>query len=80
MKHSIKRSKMEKENRTRNKTVFLPQELIIEILLRLPVKSFVRFKRVCKSCLSLISDPHFTTSHFELAYEAHTETHGLVFL
>lgn len=53
--------------RRRNKTVFLPQELIIQILLRLPVKSLLRFKCVSKSWLSLITDPHFAKSHFELA-------------
>ncbi|CAJ1941296.1 unnamed protein product [Sphenostylis stenocarpa] len=47
--------------------VVLPLELITQILLRLPVKSLVRFKSVCKSWLTLISDPHFTKMHFELA-------------
>ncbi|KAK9931542.1 hypothetical protein M0R45_018816 [Rubus argutus] len=37
----------------------LHQDLIIEILLRLPVKSLLRFKCVSKQWLSLISDPHF---------------------
>nr|KYP59437.1 F-box/kelch-repeat protein At3g06240 family [Cajanus cajan] len=59
------------EERGKN-TELLPQELIIEILLKLPVKSLSRFKCVCKSWLSLISDPHFTTSHFELD-TPHTE-------
>ncbi|XP_061344246.1 F-box protein CPR1-like [Gastrolobium bilobum] len=45
----------------------LPEELIAEILLRLPVKSLVRFKCVCKSWFSLISDPQFAKSHFDLA-------------
>ncbi|XP_057438933.1 F-box/kelch-repeat protein At3g23880-like [Lotus japonicus] len=45
----------------------LPQDLITEILLRLPVKSLVRFKAVCKFWRSLISDPHFARTHFELA-------------
>ncbi|XP_061344289.1 F-box/kelch-repeat protein At3g23880-like [Gastrolobium bilobum] len=36
-------------------------------MLRLPVKSLVRFKCVCKSWLSLISNPHFAKSHFELS-------------
>ncbi|KAG4970224.1 hypothetical protein AAZX31_13G091900 [Glycine max] len=44
------------ERRTQNNVVYLPEELIIEILLRLPVKSLLRFKRVCNSWLSLISD------------------------
>nr|KYP58174.1 F-box/kelch-repeat protein At3g06240 family [Cajanus cajan] len=47
--------------------MLLPWELIIEILLRLPVKSLIHFKTVCKSWLTLISDPHFASSHFELA-------------
>ncbi|KAK7340707.1 hypothetical protein VNO77_21417 [Canavalia gladiata] len=45
----------------------LSHELIVEILLRLPVKSLLRFKCVCKSWLSLISDPRFAKSHFDLA-------------
>ncbi|XP_057455154.1 F-box/kelch-repeat protein At3g06240-like [Lotus japonicus] len=48
-------------------TQHLPQELITEILLRLPVKSLIRFKAVCKFWCSLISDTHFARSHFELA-------------
>lgn len=44
----------------------LPDELIEGILLRLPVKSLLRFKCVCKSWLSLISNPQFAKSHFDL--------------
>ncbi|XP_029128869.1 F-box/kelch-repeat protein At3g06240 [Cajanus cajan] len=55
-----------------NGTIFLPKELIIEILLRLPVKSLIRFKCMCKSWISLISDPYFALSHFELTTQ-HTE-------
>lgn len=45
----------------------LPNELIIAILMRLPVKSLLRFRCVSnKSWFSLISDPHFAKSHFEL--------------
>ncbi|XP_061367262.1 F-box/kelch-repeat protein At3g23880-like [Gastrolobium bilobum] len=42
-------------------------DVIQEILLRLPVKSLIRFKCVCKSWHSLISDPHFAKSHYELS-------------
>ncbi|XP_047177058.1 F-box/kelch-repeat protein At3g23880-like [Vigna umbellata] len=67
-----KKSKMKRYGRRgvrrRNiTTVLLPRDLIIKVLLRLPVKSLVRFKSVCKSWFSLISDPHFAISHFELA-------------
>ncbi|KAL5065328.1 hypothetical protein RYX36_027065 [Vicia faba] len=51
----------------RRLTMFLPHELIIQILLWLPVKSLLLFKCVCKSWFSLIShDPHFANSHFQL--------------
>lgn len=45
---------------------YLPLELIIQILLWLPVKSLLRFKCVCKSWFSLISDTHFANSHFQI--------------
>ncbi|CAK8542486.1 unnamed protein product [Lathyrus sativus] len=61
-----------------NKSVHLPPELITEILLRLPVKTLLRCKCVCKSWLSLISNPDFATSHFQFAVSP--PTHKLVFL
>ncbi|XP_057427267.1 F-box/kelch-repeat protein At3g06240-like [Lotus japonicus] len=50
-----------------NESKHLPQDLITRILLRLPVKSLLRFKCVCKFWRSLISEPDFARSHFELA-------------
>lgn len=41
----------------------LPHELILEILSHLPVKPLLRFKCVCKSWNSLISDPQFAKLH-----------------
>ncbi|XP_059624827.1 F-box protein CPR1-like [Cornus florida] len=41
----------------------LPQELVFDVLCRLPVKSLCRFKCVSKSWLTLISDPHFAKTH-----------------
>ncbi|KAK2368818.1 F-box/kelch-repeat protein [Trifolium repens] len=51
----------------------LPYELIIEILLRLPVKSLISFKCVCKSWFSIISDSYFANLHFELTSATHTQ-------
>lgn len=52
--------------------LYLPHELIVQIMLRLPVKSLIRFKCVCKSWLTLISDHNFAKSHFELSTPTHT--------
>ncbi|KAI4345539.1 hypothetical protein L6164_012652 [Bauhinia variegata] len=57
--------------------VHLPDEVIVEILLRLPVKSLLRFRSVSKPWLSLISDPQFAKSHFELAY---ARTYRLIYI
>ncbi|KAK2406284.1 F-box/kelch-repeat protein [Trifolium repens] len=48
------------------KTLYLPFELIIEILLRVRVKSLIRFKCVSKSWFSLISHPNFANSQFQM--------------
>lgn len=46
---------------------FLPIDLIIQILSRLPPKSLVRFKSVCKSWCRLISSTHFMQLHFRVS-------------
>ncbi|OMO53653.1 hypothetical protein CCACVL1_28474 [Corchorus capsularis] len=43
----------------------LPEEIYMEILKRLSVKSLIRFKAVCKSWKSLISTPYFFDRHFD---------------
>uniref|UniRef100_A0ACD5WEZ5 Uncharacterized protein n=1 Tax=Avena sativa TaxID=4498 RepID=A0ACD5WEZ5_AVESA len=40
-------------------TTVLPDDLVVDILSRLPLKSFCRFKCVCKSWLAFSSDPHY---------------------
>ncbi|MED6118696.1 hypothetical protein PIB30_005168 [Stylosanthes scabra] len=42
----------------------LPDEIVIEILVRLPVKSLLQFKRVCKSWRILISSSQFAIHNF----------------
>ncbi|RDX80949.1 F-box/kelch-repeat protein, partial [Mucuna pruriens] len=49
--------------------IILPEDLIQEILLRLPVRSLLRFKCVCKSWHSIVSNPQFAKFHFDLAAE-----------
>ncbi|KAL4377958.1 hypothetical protein GQ457_02G031950 [Hibiscus cannabinus] len=44
---------------------YIPVEGIPEILERLPVKSLVRFRSVCKSWNTLISHPSFISTHFQ---------------
>ncbi|KAF7813730.1 F-box/kelch-repeat protein [Senna tora] len=44
---------------------YFAEELLLNIFLRLPVKSLLRFKSVSKLWHSLISDPHFANSHFQ---------------
>ncbi|KAF8677301.1 hypothetical protein HU200_046787 [Digitaria exilis] len=42
----------------------LPDEMVVqEILVRLPVKSLVRFRSVCKSWRAIVSDPVFIDTH-----------------
>ncbi|KAI8537933.1 hypothetical protein RHMOL_Rhmol09G0062700 [Rhododendron molle] len=45
----------------------LPQEIIFDILSRLLVKHLLRFRSVCKSWLSLISNHQFVKSHLSRA-------------
>ncbi|KAB2623837.1 F-box/kelch-repeat protein [Pyrus ussuriensis x Pyrus communis] len=43
------------------------KDIIIEILSRLPVRSLLQFRCVCKSWCALISNPHFVTKHLSHA-------------
>ncbi|KAG8656044.1 hypothetical protein MANES_04G093401v8, partial [Manihot esculenta] len=38
---------------------YVPKDLVRDILLRLPGKSFIRFKSVCKSWCAIFSEPNF---------------------
>ncbi|XP_058754989.1 F-box/kelch-repeat protein At3g06240-like [Vicia villosa] len=68
-------AKKKRVKRVKRVNANLPQELVEDILLRLPVKTLLCCRCVCKSWLSLISDNNFATSHFQLA-----STHRRVFI
>ncbi|WCJ35019.1 F-box and associated interaction domains-containing protein [Euphorbia peplus] len=72
------------EGRGRDKeaVVELLEEIAIEILLRLPVKSLSKFKAVCKSWLSIINNTQFVKKHLNRAnttrYNQHKNFLGLL--
>ncbi|XP_022031044.1 F-box protein At3g07870 [Helianthus annuus] len=41
----------------------LPENIILDVLSRLPVKTIIRFKCVCKKWRDLVSDPYFVHLH-----------------
>lgn len=47
--------------------VYLPHEVIMQILGRLPVELVVKCTTVCKTWLGIIKDPYFISSHLEAA-------------
>ncbi|TKY68494.1 F-box/kelch-repeat protein [Spatholobus suberectus] len=53
----------------------LPEELILGILLRVPVRSLLRFRCVCKSWKTLISDPQFAKDHLRTSTADPNMTH-----
>ncbi|KAK9734629.1 hypothetical protein RND81_04G153300 [Saponaria officinalis] len=55
--------------------IYIPEELIADILKRLPAKSLLRFMSVCKFWYSLIKNPNFISSHFN-----HHSTEGPKYL
>ncbi|XVF78179.1 hypothetical protein PTKIN_Ptkin14bG0109000 [Pterospermum kingtungense] len=53
----------------------LPVELILEILVKLPVKSLVKCRSVCKTWNNLITNPCFISTHLQTSLSK-TPSHG----
>ncbi|CAH9069603.1 unnamed protein product [Cuscuta europaea] len=58
-----------KREKTESGIPYLPEEIITNILKRLPVKSLIRFRSVCDLWKNIISAPSFITDH--LNYSNH---------
>lgn len=54
-----------------NILTLLTLDLLLEILYRLPVKSLLKLKCVCKSLNSIMSDPKFAKDHLRLSQTHH---------
>ncbi|KAJ1424959.1 F-box-like domain superfamily [Sesbania bispinosa] len=72
---TAKRHKPSDEQPSRCPSPVLPDELIHEILLRLPVRSLLQFRCVCKSWKTLISDPQFAKDHLRSSISDTSMTH-----
>ncbi|GAB2297954.1 hypothetical protein Dimus_032038 [Dionaea muscipula] len=53
----------------------LLEDFVVEILVRLPVKSLIRFKCVCKRWLSLIGSDHFAAKQLAAARSSDDDDH-----
>ncbi|XP_019175214.1 PREDICTED: F-box/kelch-repeat protein At3g23880-like isoform X2 [Ipomoea nil] len=58
----------------------LPQEIIAEVLARLPVECLLRFRCVSKSWLALISTHHFVNTHLHVCKNKHESSRNRLFL
>ncbi|XP_062010538.1 F-box protein CPR1-like [Rosa rugosa] len=59
-------------------TAIIPEDIIVEIVTRLPIKPVGRCRCVCKRWRSLFSDPKFANSHIQSASERQTLCQRLV--
>ncbi|XP_062151893.1 F-box/kelch-repeat protein At3g23880-like [Alnus glutinosa] len=67
-----------KEEEAKEMSDFLPSEVLVDILIRLPVKSLVRLRCVCKDWCSLISSNTFITTHTHTNRHDNNNSRGLL--
>ncbi|XP_039804527.1 putative F-box protein At2g02030 isoform X4 [Panicum virgatum] len=60
-----RKGKKKKRVLPQQQTFELPDEIVWEIMIRLPVESLARFKTVSKAWLAIISDPSFVRAHLQ---------------
>ncbi|OMO72663.1 hypothetical protein CCACVL1_17672 [Corchorus capsularis] len=74
-------TKISKSKATMSDYLNLPQELLVDILVRLPIEDVVKSTAVCKSWNSLIKTPTFTSAHLQktISFNNSTNTHHLLF-
>ncbi|PIA45653.1 hypothetical protein AQUCO_01600107v1 [Aquilegia coerulea] len=61
-------------------TRYLPDELISNILIRVPVKNLVKFKYISKSWLSLITNPSFIQQVLAFSNQHSSDQQDIIFL
>nr|ABO92990.1 F-box domain-containing protein [Solanum tuberosum] len=60
--------------------IIIPNEILTDILLRLPTESLLRFTSVSKSWNQQISSPHFVNTHLKIeANDKKFRNHGIIF-
>ncbi|PIA59640.1 hypothetical protein AQUCO_00400498v1 [Aquilegia coerulea] len=65
---SLPDEKIKSTSRKMNmKMIILPEEILMDILSRLPVKSLMRCKCACKDLLRLITSPYFVKLHLKVS-------------
>ncbi|XP_021848420.1 F-box/kelch-repeat protein At3g06240-like [Spinacia oleracea] len=67
-----------RKKRVPDHEIHIPTELLTEILARLPVKTLLRFRCVCKLWCSLIDSQDFIDMHLRLFQNNRSKTHLLV--
>ncbi|XP_059642663.1 F-box/kelch-repeat protein At3g23880-like [Cornus florida] len=69
-----KGKKRKNKRRKRRRKFYLPDDVVIGILSRLPVKSLMKFRCVCKSWHAFVTNPNFISMHLNNYTRSSTST------